>query len=120
MVCPDAMPLEPQQIPVAFPYSGLLSNIGNAVKLLNADDNFTPSNSRYSEITVAVESLGTNTYIAVGNPIRQYTRLYARDSYTWEAPKKPFALLRITDLAAVGDVLSGGGILEISGIEVKL
>lgn len=114
---------------VAYPYSGLCSTIGSTYKNLFADDDQTCRlstllvNTRFYEFTVKVQSLGTNTYIKIGNHQRRDMRFTAvNQSYTYEAPtiyKNGVAetiLLQAKDFTVIGD--GATGILEINGLEV--
>jgi len=123
---PDDSPA-PRLKKIAYPYSGTLSSIANTVLNLFADDAQTCrlsgllTNVRFKEFTVKCRTIGTNTYIALGNAQRQDFRFTAANqSYTYEAPtiNGETILLRASDFTVIGDVSGGAGILEISGIEV--
>ncbi len=99
-----------------------LSTIGSgAVKSLCADSNPEVSHM-VTRATIKVRSLGTNTYIAIGDRHGQVFRLSsAGDSKTYQAQMKsgseiPFDLL---EFRVVGDNAANDGVLEIDASEAQ-
>jgi hypothetical protein len=100
-------------------YDTLCSLVGTIRKTIVDDDLTLPEQEVFSEITVKVRSLGTNTYIAIGaaaTPAFRFTG--ASQSHTFVAPVMygnviPFAAKNIV---VVGD--GATGVLEITGIKI--
>ncbi len=108
-------------IPHASIYDGLCSNIGDVLKRLIDDDTKLPPRSLFSRFTVKCQSMGTNTYIAIGSASSQSLRFTsAGQSMTFIAPILNGSIipLDIFNVLVVGSTASGAGILEISGIRV--
>lgn len=102
-------------------YDGLCSSIEDVKKELVADDTGLPQGTKFSRITVKCQTLGTNSYIAIGSGKSQQFRFTAAgQSMTFIAPTLNGTVipLDIHNLMVLGDVSSGAGILEISGIRV--
>lgn len=103
----------------ARPYSFLLSSIGNTALPLNNDDANAVRELYFSEITIKIRSMGTNTNIDVGGASVQAFRFKnINDSFTFHAPFCPVKLipLVIHDIWVKGDTASGAGVIEIIGI----
>ncbi len=99
-------------------YDALCSSVGTTPKKLLADDTTLPSGSVFSELTVKVRSMGTNTYIGIGSTSQSFRLTGASQSYTFTAPiiNRSVVPLLMDTVNVVGD--GATGVLEISGIRV--
>jgi len=108
---------------IVSPDAFLCSSLGTASpKKFIADD--APNMIAFvSRITVICQSLGTNTYIALGTRERRRIRLTSlRDSYTYIAPIVNGTVLpfRLEDFYAQGDNAANDGVIEIQADIVSL
>lgn len=113
--------------PTAYPYDGLCSLVGTAMKQLFQDDQYLSDDSKFSRITIKFRAMGTNTWISVGGHASQFKRsseipqfrfTTAGQSHTFIAPSHNGQLLPLKagDFLTIGD--GATGIIEITGIGV--
>lgn len=101
-------------------YDNTCSSIGDQIKLVFADDALlSHSGALFSELTVRVRTLGTNSYIAVGTTNRS-VRLVKGEFELYTAPviNGSTVPLMLDNLSVIGDVAGGGGVVEIHGIRI--
>ena len=100
-------------------YDTLCSTIGTARKSIMADDTGYAQGELYSEVTLKVRSMGTNTYIAFGTsaiPAFRFTAI--NQTYTYVAPMITGSVIPFNPwlIACVGD--GATGVMEITGIKI--
>lgn len=108
-----------QESYVAELYDALCSTVGTVRKTIVQDDTTLPEQTVFSEITLKVRSMGTNTYIGFGaaaTPAFRFTGV--SQSYTFIAPMMFGSVLPISAKSIV--VLGDGatGVIEVTGIKV--
>lgn len=102
-------------------YDALCSSI-EAVRKRITDDTPIASSALFSRFTVKVRTLGTNNYIGIGSASQNFRFTAAQQSMTFIAPVMNGTVipLKLDDVYVMGNVVSGAGILEITGVRIHL